>query len=99
MPEQERGERLTRLEVYYETMEKDVAEFRKEHRRDIEDIKRNYSKDMEAIRKGLAKIEEQTSTWKNILWGIILASTTILGAIQFVLHYFGFDVKSLFVGK
>jgi hypothetical protein len=99
MPEQERFERLARLEVHYENMNNDISELRKNCREEIESIRRESREDMKAIKDALFKIQEQTSTWKNILWGIILASTTILGAIQWVLHYFGFDAKSLFIGK
>ena len=99
MPEQERFERLARLEVHYENMNNDISDLRKNVKEELENLKKESREDMRAIKEALLKIQEQTSSWKNIFWGVTITVTVIGGIFQWVLSYFGLNFGQLLRGK
>lgn len=85
MPEQDFIHRLAVLEEQYRNTSKD-----------IEELKEQYRDDMQDIKNCLHLIQMQTSTWKNVFWGISIAVTAMLGGLHWLLDLVGIDFKNLF---
>lgn len=73
-----------------------IAILEEQHRntsKDIEELKEQYREDVQVIKDCLHTIQTQTSTWKNVFWGISIAVTFILGSVHWLLEFLGIDFK------
>jgi hypothetical protein len=61
---------------------------------ELKELKDSYKEDMSEIKSCLLAIQEQTSTWKNIFWGITLTLTAVFTLVQWLFHIIGFDIKT-----
>jgi len=85
MPENNTNERIAKLELHHQYLSDELKE-----------LKDTYKEDMAEIKTCLLAIQEQTSSWKHIFWGITIALTAVFTVIQYIFGLFNFDIKTFF---